>query len=177
MDLGNHNEIVSIHIWINPNEVTIMYQRRLIINGMINNIQPTQQAFIIDCSQNQSKWVMIKPLISQALDGLGLDLTGLSLSGVTACYIYINCPIEGQPILEMAWKMASGSEIERKWEVGPERQAFQNRVVSYITHPDILGFIPAENQFSPVQNTKDAYKLVEEIYNALQARKEEQEES
>ena len=144
------------------------------INGMINNIQPTQQVFSIDRSQNQSAWEMIRPLISQALDCLGLDLTGLSLSGVTACHIYINCPIEGQPKLEMAWKMANGGEIERKWEVGPERQAFQDRVVSYITHPDILGFIW---QFSPVHNTKDVYRLVAEIHNALQARKEEQEES
>ena len=112
-----------------------------------------------------------------ALYDLGLDLTGLSLSGVTACYIYIDCPIEGQPKPGMAWKMANGSEIERKWEIGPERQAFQDRVVSYITHPDILGFIPAEGQFSPVHNTKDMYRLVAEIHNALQARKEEQEES
>ena len=74
------------------------------------------------------------------------------------------------------------SEMEQKFTFtrnlpGQASQAFQESLVSYITHPDILGFNPEAGQFSPVFTPQDVSRLAEEIHTALQARKEAQEEA
>ena len=163
-----------IRIKITQNDITISYEDEdpLYLVGLQ-----------IDQRPHQSAWEMIRPLLTQALDGLGLDLLGLDLSGVTSCHIWLgDFDDDCRPInLPHQWRlklnMANSREIQGGLGVGPESQAFRESLVSYITHPDILGFNLEEGQYSPVRNNEDVKRLAREIHDALQARKEEQEKS
>ena len=163
-----------IRIKITQNDITISYEDEdpLYLVGLQ-----------IDQRPHQSAWEMIRPLLTQALDGLGLDLLGLDLSGVTSCHIWLgDFDDDSRPInLPHQWRlklnMANSREIQGGLGVGPESQAFRESLVSYISHPDILGFTPEAGQFSPVQDNQDVPRLVGEIQDALQARKEAKEKS
>ena len=178
----------QIIISITQNEVTINYVWGLPTIGGVNIDEHT---FHIDQRQNQSGWEMIRPLLSQALYGCGLDISKLDLSAVAACHIWfddeddhdflskweepISLPL-GEWRLRLT--MENGQRIQGGLEVGrPKGQAFGESLVSYITHPNILGFNLEEGQYSPVRDKEDVKRLAKEIHDALQARKEELEES
>ena len=77
----------QIIISITQNEVTINYVWGLPTIGGVNIDEHT---FHIDQRQNQSGWEMIRPLLSQALYGCGLDISKLDLSAVAACHIWFD---------------------------------------------------------------------------------------
>ena len=174
----------QIIISITQNEVTINY-----VWGAYRN--EDEITFHIDRRQNQSGWETIRPLLSQAFDGYGLDISKLDLSAVAACHIWFDNEDDHDFLSEWEepislplgeWRlrltMENGQRIQGWLGVGsPEGQAFGESLVSYITHPNILGFNLEEGQYSPVRNNEDVRRLAKEIHDALQARKEEQEKS
>ena len=165
------SSIVNMYISINitPDEITMEYD-----DLGLYGLQIDQRA-------NETAWEMIRPLISQALDGLGLDFAGIDLSGVTSCRIWFERCCGDNPTNPNQWRLklnlANGREIQGGLGVGPESQVFRESLVSYLTHPNILGFKLEAGQFSPVQEDQDVNRLVGEIQDALQARKEAQEKS
>ena len=174
----------QIIISITQNEVTINY-----VWGAYRN--EDEITFHIDRRQNQSGWETIRPLLSQTFDGYGLDISKLDLSAVAACHIWFDDEDDHDflskweepmslPLGEWRLRltMENGQRIQGWLGVGsPEGQAFGESLVSYITHPNILGFNLEEGQYSPVRDKEDVKRLAKEIHDALQARKEELEES
>ena len=173
-------EVLYISINITPDEITIcsIHWRQV-----LEEYEDLGQYILqIDQRPNETAWEMIRPLISQALDGLGLDFAGIDLSGVTSCRIWLGERYCGDnPTNPNQWRLklnlANGREIQGGLGVGPESQVFRESLVSYLTHPNILGFKLKAGQFSPVQDNQDVNRLVGEIQDALQARKEAQEKS
>ena len=161
-------EVLYISINITPDEITIWYEEEYEDLG--------QYRLQIDQRTNETAWEMIRPLISQALDGPGLDFAGIDLSGVTSCRIWLGERSQSNPNQwRLKLNLANGREIQGGLGVGPESQVFRESLVSYLTHPNILGFKLKAGQFSPVQDNQDVNRLVGEIQDALQARKEAQE--
>ena len=117
----------------------------------------------INIYQRQNAWERIRPLVLQALDGLGLDFTGWTR--VTFCHID-HLGNQWHLLLENQ-RQTLGTPLG-----APESQAFRDSLVSYLTHPDILGFTPEPGQFSPVQVHEDLLRLLGEIKDALQSTKE-----